>query len=394
MRARGRSSLALTLAAGAAVLAGAETANAWTMLVANDEKQTWNDAGKPVFSAPGKDTVSVVEIGSDPLAPKIVASLELINTIMGPPTNVLVTPDGKLGLVANSMRWDKDGENWKPVPDNRIHVIDLEASPPVAIGTVEAGDQPSGMAINREGTLALVANRASKSITVLALQGKTVQPVGSVDMGDSVAAIAITPDGRRALAAKFPAHKIAVLEIAGQQVSYKGYDMPVGLWPYNIAITPDGKLALTADNGASGASDGHVDTVSVIDLEAEPPRVIDKVMVGDAPEGLAISPKGDLAVAVLLQGSAAVATNAWFANKAGSVVPLAIQGKKVTPGAPVPVGRLPEGAVFSPDGRHLYIGNYSDRDVSILAVDGQRLSDTGQRLSLPGQPAAMRGPGS
>jgi DNA-binding beta-propeller fold protein YncE len=262
----------------------------------------------------------------------------------------------------------------------------------VAIGTVEAGDQPSGMAINQEGTLALVANRASKTITVLAIQGKTVQPVGSVDMGDSVAAIAIAPDGRRALAAKFPAHKIAVLEIAGQQVTYKGYDMPVGLWPYNIAITPDSKLALTADNGASGASDGHVDTVSVIDLEADPPRVIDKVMVGDAPEGLAISPKGDLAVAVLLQGSAAVPANAWFASKAGSVVPLAIAGKKVTAGTPVPVGRLPEGAVFSPDGRHLYIGNYPDRDISILAVDGQRLTDTGQRLSLPGQPAAMRGP--
>ena len=36
----------------------------------------------------------------------------------------------------------------------------------------------------------------------------------------------------------------------------------------------------------------------VIDLEANPPRVIDHVSVGDAPEGLAISPKGDFAVAV------------------------------------------------------------------------------------------------
>jgi len=30
-----------------------------------------------------------------------------------------------------------------------------------------------------------------------------------------------------------------------------------------------------------------VDTVSVIDLEVSPPRVIDKIVVGDAPEGFA-----------------------------------------------------------------------------------------------------------
>ena len=73
-------------------------------------------------------------------------------------------------------------------------------------------------------------------------------------MGAQVAAVAIAPDGTRALAAKFPDHKVAVLAIDGQKVTYDGYDIPVGLWPYNLAITPDGALALTADNGnASGA---------------------------------------------------------------------------------------------------------------------------------------------
>ena len=54
-------------------------------------------------------------------------------------------------------------------------------------------------------------------------------------------------------------------------------------------------MALTADNGNAGGSDGNVDTASVIDLEAKPERVIDKVVVGDAPEGFAISPTGKLA---------------------------------------------------------------------------------------------------
>ena len=47
----------------------------------------------------------------------------------------------------------------------------------------------------------------------------------------------------------------------------------------------------------------------MIDLEQTPPRVIDHIVVGDAPEGFAISPKGDLALAILLRGSNSDKTN-------------------------------------------------------------------------------------
>ena len=57
------------------------------------------------------------------------------------------------------------------MPDNKIYVINLTASPPAQIATVEAGKQPSGMATNRAGTLALVANRADDSVSVLAIDG-------------------------------------------------------------------------------------------------------------------------------------------------------------------------------------------------------------------------------
>ena len=206
-----------------------------------------------------------------------------------------------------------------------------------------------------------------------------------------MAAVAITPDGKRAFAVKFPGHKVAMLEIDGEKVKYGKYDMPVGLWPYNIDITPNGKLAITADNGNSGSSDGHIDTVSVIDLEAAPPRVIDRVVVGDAPEGLAISPTGEIAVTLLLNGSAGVPKNAWFANKAGKVAVLKIDGKKVTKTQELEVGGLPEGVVFSPDGKYIYVGNFVESDVSILKVEGGTVTDTGKRFKLPGAPASMRG---
>ena len=110
----------------------------------------------------------------------------------------------------------------------------------------------------------------------------------------------------------------------------------------------------------------------------------------DAPEGFAISPTGKLAVALLLNGNDA-AKNAPFYNRNGKVVALKIDGKKVTRTNEVMVHGLPEGAVFSDDGKYLYVGNYQDRDISILRVDGDQLVDTGKTLKLPGQPASMRG---
>jgi DNA-binding beta-propeller fold protein YncE len=380
--------LALAALAGCAV-APAPAGKRALMIVGNDEKQGWNDAGGVVLSAPGRDTVSIVDIGSDPLAPKTLVSLPLMNTIAGPPVNLAITPDEGLALVANSLNVVDEAGVLKQVPDNRLWVIDLSANPPRLIDTLSVGKQPSGLSINRAGTLALIANRADGSINVLRITGKKVELIDTVVIGEQVSHVVFTPDGKRALATKFPGHKVAVLDVAGEKVTYGKYDMAVGLWPYNIDVTPDGKLALTADNGNSGAADGQVDTVSVIDLELAPPRVIDKVVVGDGPEGLAISPTGQMAVALLLRGSNA-AKSAFFYNRNGSVVAMRIDGKKVTKTNEIEVGGLPEGVVFSDDGRYLYVGNFITQDVSILRVDGDRLVDTGKRFALPGHPASMR----
>ncbi len=380
----------LTIAIIMLILVFPLAAGAQLMIIGNDEKATWDDAGKVVLTAPGKDTVSIVDI-SKRESPRIINNLPLTNSVFGPPTNLAITPDGRLAIVANSVNNVPDGAGWKFVPDNKLYVIDLTTSPPSLIATVEVGKQPSGLDINRAGNLALVTNRADNSISVLSIEGKNVKLVDTVPMGEQVAAVAFTPDGKRALAAKFPGHKVALLEVDGQKVTYKKYDMNVGLWPYNIGVTPNGKLAISANNGNAGAADGQVDTVSVIDLEATPPRVIDHVVVGDGPEGFVISPTGKIAVAMLLRGSNSD-KKAWFYNRNGSVAVLKIDGKKVTKVGEVEVRGLPEGAVFSPDGKYLYVGNFLDGDVSILKVDGTKVTDTGKYLKLPGHPASMRGP--
>ena len=362
------------------------------LIVGNDEKQGWDENAKPIFKEPGHDTLSVIDI-SKPEAPHITATIPLINSIVGPPTNLAIHPSGEIALIANSLEPITQGWAHRLDPDNKVFLIDLKATPPKVIGTITVGKQPSGMAISPKGDLALVTNRADGTISVLSIRGKDVLVVDTVLVGtsaDQVSAVAITPDGKHALVTKPAANKIALLSIDGQKVTYDKRDLPPGIFPYNVAVTPDGKLALTVDNGNGGGSDGNAKAVSVIDLETDPPRVIDHVTVGDSPEGLAISPKGDLAVTVEARGSN-MPKSSFFYHPGGAVTALKIDGKKVTNGGEVNVGALPEAVAFSPDGQYLYVGNFIDGDLSVLRIDGTQLADTGQRFKLPGHPASMRG---
>ena len=357
------------------------------MIVGIDEKVVWDDDGKAVLSPPGKDSVLIIDL-ANPETPKIVATLPLENSVVGPPVNVDIDPTGSVALVADSVDVVKDGNALKQVPDNKIFVIDMKANPPKLAATVTGGKQPSGLSFSPSGKMALVANRGDNSISVLSVNGTDVKVTDTITFPDSVAHVIFTPDGKHALAVRFPAHKVSVLDVNGDKVTYNKVDLPTGQWPYNVVVTPDSKIALTSDNGNSGASDGSVDTTSVIDLEANPPRIIDRVVVGDGPEGLAVSPKGNLAVAAILRGSNQ--KNAYFHKKNGSLSILKIDGKKVTKTQDIEVGGLPEAVAFTPDGKYLLAGNFLDQDFSILKVNGTNVVDTGKRFKVPGHPASAR----
>src|SRR5580692_7750522 len=122
-------------------------ASAQMMIVGNDEKPAWDENMKPFLREPGHDTLSIVDM-SKPAALRIVATIPMDNTIIGPPTNLAITPKGDVALVANSVNGvEKDGK-WDVVSDDRVFVVDLKASPPAVIATLHAGKRASGMAIS------------------------------------------------------------------------------------------------------------------------------------------------------------------------------------------------------------------------------------------------------
>jgi DNA-binding beta-propeller fold protein YncE len=386
----------LSAAVLAAVISFTAVAQAQYLIVGNDEKLAFKD-GKPVLGLPGKDTLTIIDI-RDGAKPRLVTNLPLENSIIGPPTNLAITPDGKLALIANSIDVVKNGDNLKNVPDNKIFVVDLTASAPTVITTLQTGRQPSGIAINRAGNLALVANRADNSVSVLSISGKNVTIVGTVALAPADApsqqpsAVAITPDGKRALVAKALANKVALLDIDGTAVTYKGYDMITGVFPYNVQITADGKFALVNHDGNTGVADGQANTMGVINMTLDPPREVDQIVVGDGPEGLAVSPTGRYAVSLATNGSGnSVPNNAFFHHDHSVAVLLRTDGKSVRKVGESEVGALAEGIAFSPDGKYVYITDWGKQQLDAFRIAGNKLMPAGSSLKLPGHPASMRG---
>jgi DNA-binding beta-propeller fold protein YncE len=357
------------------------------MIVGDDEKPGTDAQGKPVVNASGNDAVLIVDL-ANPEAPKIVASLPLENSIVGPPTNLAISPNGAIALVADSMTVTEDSGVRKMVPTDKLFVIDMKSDPPKLVDTVTLGKQPSGLSFSPKGDMALVCNRADGTISILKIDGTKVTQTGTIQISPGVSHVEFTPDGKHALALKSPDNKLAVLDVDGDKVTYNKLDLPTYGFPYNVVVSPDGKLAITADNGGGGSSDGNMDAVTVVDLEGDHPHVIAHLTVEDAPEGLAMSPNGEFAVVANVNGSNM--PQAWFHHKTGSVTVLKIVGKTVTPIKTIQVGALPEAVMITPDSRYIYVGNFTDKDFSILKVNGTEVTDTGKRFQVPGHPASGR----
>ena len=374
----------LLLAVAAPLLAGAGPSQ---MLLGIDGK-TFFEATAVRNGPGGHDMVAVLDI-SDPAHPKLTAQLPLANTVFGPPTNLQITPDGKLGLVANSIvTAEKDGV-WAAAPDDTLHVLDMTAQPPKLLQTIKVGRQPSGLSIAADGRTALVANRAGKSVSLLRIDGTNVTPVAAVALPDQAAAVVLAPDGKRAFVAMNLAGTVGVIAIDGDQLSYdKGNDIPTGPGVYNLDITPDGRTVVAANTSTDG--NGSLTTLALIDATGANPHVAGFTTVAQGPEGLAISPDGQWVAVPLLNGSSALHAAPGY-HPHGVLQVFALNGQALTLAGEAPLGAIPEAVAWSPDSQWLYVGNYNDKTLQIFHMEAGKPAGAGV-VPLPGQPASLRGP--
>ena len=368
-----------------AALALATAAHAQLAVTSNDNKVMLDNGTVKILPNPAPDTVSIIDLTASP--PRMVAEVAAPGSVVGPPLSVALTPDERLALVGSSSRVDPN-DPTKTVPDTRVSVIDLKASPPAVIATLEAGRSAAGISINRQGTLALVANRGEGTVSVFSIQGTTVTPVGKVTIADEKSGTshaAFTPDGKTALVTRDGDHKISVLKVDGTNVEYTKRDINAGLRPYGIDVSSKGDFAAVAN---IGIGQGDTDTVSLIDMRARPPRVVETFSVGQTPEGIKVSPDGKHVAVVVMNGSNKARESPFYADN-GKLVVLRAKDMKLTKVAEAPIGHWSQGAAFSPDGKTILVGNMVEKDVQIFAFDGRSLKVVG-RIKVNGGPAAVR----
>ena len=367
-------------------LALAPAALAQIAISANDNKVALVNGAVQVVQNPAPDTITVIDLKASP--PRAIAEIPVPASVVGPPLSVAITPDEGLALVTSAMKVDP-ADRTKTINDNRVSVVDLSSNPPRVLATLEAGASPAGVSINRQGTLALVANRGEGTVSAFTIQGKTVTPAGKVAVGPANGGpshVMFAPDGRTALVTRDNDHFISVLSIEGTKVEYTKRDLSAGMRPYGLDISKDGTFAAVANIGRGG---GDTDTVSLIDMKANPVRVVETIPVGQTPEGIKLSPDGKFLAVVVMNGSNK-AKNSPFFNDAGKLLLYRVDGMRLIGLAAAWIGHWSQGIAFSLDNRVILVGNMVEREVQVLRWDDVSLKDMGERIKVNGGSAALR----
>jgi YVTN family beta-propeller protein len=161
---------------------------------------------------------------------------------------------------------------------NTVVVFDTVSS--TVLATTPVGNHPRGIDVTPDGSLALVANRDSSSVSVIDIA--TYRVVSTIALPASQPyGVAITPDGSTAYVANGidPGGAVYVIDIAKRAVTGT---IAVGGRPFKVAVSPDGTQALVTNNAPG--------TVSAIDTTTN--TVVKTISVGAAAFGVAFHPNG------------------------------------------------------------------------------------------------------
>ena len=122
--------LAAVLLVGAAGAAYAEIA-----ISANDAKVKLVNGKQEVQKDPPPDTLTFIDLRASP--PKVLAEIEVPNSVVGPPTNVAISPKEDIALVASAMMIDP-ADPTKQIPDDKLTVIDLSPLKPSFVSRLKS----------------------------------------------------------------------------------------------------------------------------------------------------------------------------------------------------------------------------------------------------------------
>lgn len=344
------------------------------------------DDGKPVVRQ-AADSLAIVELDRGRL--RVVHELPMPTSLVGPPSSIAIAPDGRVALISAATRRDAS-DPAKVASFDLVSVVALDptgATAPRVVASVKTGTGPSGISFSPSGRLALVANRVEGSVSVLRVDGTQVQAVGKLALGDKSgpAHVAFTPDGRRALVSRDGDHRVSLLKVEDETVTLEARELYAGLRPYGLDVSADGRWAAVTN---LGFGQGDADTISLIDLARQPPRVVDTVSVGQTPEGISFSADSQALGVTVINGSNKPAASPFYGEASYKVYGI-VQGRLQASGE-VQGGLWLQGQAFAPDGRAVMVQDAASRQIRLYERQGSSWRDTGERLQFEAAPAALK----
>ena len=268
------------------------------------------------------------------------------------PLGATVTPDGRLGIIAN-------------FSGGTLTLIDLTTDPPAVSGTLTTTGipAPESIAVTPNGRFGVIADGGgTTNVIAVDLQQRTVASTVTGLPGNQ--AVAITPDGTLALVVSANTNQVSVLTVGsngtladtGQRVNLSG----TSGGPRSIAITPNGRRALVTDSNSSlvtvlGITGGTVTNIGFIGNLG--------TLTSFNTGGVAITRDGRKAYVSNYQNS----NLAVLSIDANDNVADTGQRIPIPNGTPTTFFGVP-GLAITQDGTRLFISGYNTGRVSILDI--------------------------
>jgi hypothetical protein len=161
-----------------------------------ENKLDASDGDPRVVPNPSPDTVTLLDFTSFP--PAITHITNIANSVIGPPSNIAIHPNGRMALVASSIRIPTaTATHW--VPDSRIYILGSSLAPGDPLRTekahlvilerqgmtflrrqrLEIPPIPSGAVFTGDGRYLVVQCSSKRELLLFAVHDSRVQDTGS-----------------------------------------------------------------------------------------------------------------------------------------------------------------------------------------------------------------------
>jgi len=360
------------------------------LVSANDAKLV-RDAGRDLFPAgAGPDTLTLIDLAEKP--PRVLATVEVMNSIVGPPQAVALSPDGRLAAVAAPTSYDRDsgGLQFHEV----LQVVHLDHEPP-SVEVIEIESHPQSVAFTPDGSRLLVSTVGGVML-VFGVADARVSPAHRLHLSQGkLSGLGVLADGSAAIVSLREEQGAVVVDLTGSEAAVLPDRLATGVSPYAVDTDASGRWAVIGSVGHAGKAGpqgrtvADADLISLVDTSSRPFRTVAHAAVPSVPEGVAISPDGAWVAALCMAGSQVPRDNPGH-SATGSLVLFANDAGELRQVAELPTGAAAQGVVFTSDSRRLVAQLYADRCLAVYAIEHGALVDTAIRIPIPGGPASLR----